>query len=193
VFYSITNCQAGLRGISFGNFLVKQVAEDLGRELPRLRTFATLSPVPHFVDWLTGVASSQIAPPAAAELASLVATLRTPNWLQTGEAALLEPELRRLCAWYLLRAKEGDEPADSVARFHLGNGARVERVNWLGDTSSHGLERSAGLMVNYVYRLEEVEQNHEAYVKEHTVVASARLQALARESLLSENGRAHRH
>ena len=188
VFYSITNCQEGLRGVSFGNFLIKQVAEDLGREFPRLRTFATLSPMPGFRAWLSGLAASSEEARQAA-LAPLLGALARPGWWQGEEAAGLEPALVRLGAHYLLHARREDEPADPVARFHLGNGARVERVNWLGDTSSAGLERSAGLMANYVYRLGEVERNHEAYVKERRVVSSARLAGLARESLLGRPGR----
>ena len=94
----------------------------------------------------------------------------------------------RLCAWYLLHAKQGAEPLDPVARFHLGNGAALERLNWLGDTSDSGMARSAGLMVNYVYRLEDVERNHERYFADHAVVASRAVEKLARKSPLAEAG-----
>jgi len=178
IFYSITNCQEGLRGVSFGNLLIKQVAEDLGREFPRLKTFATLSPVPGLRKWLAGIAGEH------AELAALNAELEAPGWVE-GKVlpAEMQKQLVRLCAYYLLRAKHGQEPLDPVARFHLGNGARLERLNWLGDTSPAGMRRSAGLMVNYVYRLDDVEQNHEAYAREHRIVASRRFEVLARESL----------
>lgn len=180
IFYSITNCQEGLRGISFGNFLIKQVAEDLGREFPRLKTFATLSPIPGFRKWLTETAA------ARPELAEFTEALAPADWHQrAGPGSRLRTELMRLCAYYLLHAKHGTEPADSVARFHLGNGARLERLNWLADSSKPGMERSAGLMVNYVYRLKDVERNHEAYAKEHLVVASPGLSLLARESRLA--------
>jgi malonyl-CoA decarboxylase len=180
IFYSITNCQEGLRGISFGNFLIKQVAEDLGREFPRLKTFATLSPIPGFRPWLGEAAATH------AGLAELAATLNEPGWFEgTGPGAQAQTELMRLCAYYLQRAKLGKEPADAVARFHLGNGASMDRLNWLADSSKTGMARSAGLMVNYVYRLKDVERNHEAYVHKNEVVASARMALLARESLLS--------
>lgn len=180
IFYSITNCQEGLRGISFGNFLIKQVAEDLGREFPRLKTFATLSPIPGFRRWLTDTAAEQ------AELGELVDVLEAEDWFeQAGVSARVRTELMRLCAYYLQHVKHGREPADAVARFHLGNGARMERLNWLADTSKTGMARSAGLMVNYVYRLKDVERNHESYAREHAVVASPGLSLLARGSLLA--------
>jgi malonyl-CoA decarboxylase len=180
IFYSITNCQEGLRGISFGNFLIKQVAEDLGREFPRLKTFATLSPVPGFRKWLADAAATQ------AELAELAGALSAPDWLEhAGPGAAVRTELTRLCAYYLQYAKHDTEPADAVARFHLGNGARMERLNWLADSSESGIARSAGLMVNYVYRLKDVERNHEAYANKHAVVASPGLALLARESLVA--------
>jgi malonyl-CoA decarboxylase len=180
MFYSITNCQEGLRGISFGNFLIKQVAEDLGREFPRLKTFATLSPIPGFRNWLAEAVATH------AELTELASTLAAPDWIErAGPGARTQAELTRLCAYYLLRAKHDQEPADSVARFHLGNGARMDRLNWLADTSMAGMARSAGLMVNYVYRLKDVERNHETYANKHLVVASPGLALLARESLLA--------
>jgi len=182
-FYSITSCQRGLRGISFGNMLIKQVAEDLGREFPRVRTFATLSPIPGFRSWLAGLAADEA-------LARLAARLETPGSLADGAASGdLERELTRLCAWYLLHAKHGHEPLDSVERFHLGNGAQLERINWRGDASPAGLARSAGMMVNYVYRLDAVERNHEAYAREHRVVAHRRVEALAKESMLVRDDR----
>ena len=183
IFYSITNCQEGLRGVSFGNLLIKQVAEDLGREFPRLKTFATLSPIPGFRKWLAGAAAEH------PRLAELNAALEAPGWIDDkAAAAALQKTLMRLCAYYLVRAKHGQEPLDLVARFHLGNGARLARLNWLGDVSPTGLRRSAGLMVNYVYRLDDVERNHEAYAREHRIVASRRFEILARESLLAQHG-----
>jgi len=180
IFYSITNCQEGLRGISFGNFLIKQVAEDLGREFPRVKTFSTLSPIPGFRRWLAETAAVHT------QLTELVDTLAADDWFQhAGPGTRTRNELMRLCAYYLQHAKHGQEAADPVARFHLGNGARMERLNWLADSSKTGIARSAGLMVNYVYRLKDVERNHEAYAKEHLVVASPGLSLLARESLLA--------
>ena len=180
MFYSITNCQGGLRGISFGNLLIKQVVQELEREFPRLRTFATLSPVPGFRAWLAGALRKH--PAVATELVGLQET----DWHgQASVAARMRPLLMTLCAWYLMMAKREGEPLDAVARFHLGNGARMERLNWLGDTSKRGIELAAGMMVNYVYRLPEVERNHEAYVHEHAVVASHALKKLARDCVLS--------
>ncbi|HYN12746.1 MAG TPA: malonyl-CoA decarboxylase [Burkholderiales bacterium] len=170
MFYSITNCQEGLRGISFGNLLIKQVAEDLKREFPQLRRFATLSPIPGFRRWLEKVADKE-----------LLSKIEDPAWHLGEVPEALEKMLTRLCAHYLLHAKHGAEPLDPVARFHLGNGASLERLNWMGDSSEQGMARSAGLMVNYVYWLAEVERNHERYFREHTIVASPLIEKLARE------------
>jgi malonyl-CoA decarboxylase len=170
MFYSITNCQEGLRGISFGNLLIKQVAEDLKREFPQLRRFATLSPIPGFRRWLEKVADKE-----------LLSKIEDPAWHLGEVPEALEKVLTRLCAHYLLHAKHGAEPLDPVARFHLGNGASLERLNWMGDSSEQGMARSAGLMVNYVYWLAEVERNHERYFREHYIVASPLIEKLARE------------
>lgn len=181
VFYSITNCQPGLRGVSFGNLLIKQVAQKLGEEFPRIKTFTTLSPIPGFTAWLAGIASD-ITTPAAL---SAIHALNTPNWHQ--QPALAEPMkavLLPLCAHYLITAMRGGEPADPVARFHLGNGARAERLNWLADTSARGLKNCAGMMVNYVYHLDQIEDNHEVYVREHRVAATHELRRLARQCAL---------
>jgi malonyl-CoA decarboxylase len=179
VFYSITNCQAGLRGVPFGSFLIKRVADDLAAEFPRLRKFATLSPIPGFRAWLKQVSGN---PKVAAVLAKLEGT----GWLDDKErAAELGDEIEPLCAYYLTHAKQGREPLDPVARFHLRNGARLERINWPGDTSALGLERSAGLMVNYVYRLDDVERNHELYTKQYKVIASHHIDWLAKRCVLA--------
>ena len=154
IFYSITNCQEGLRGVPFGSFLIKQVVEDVSKEFPRIKKFATLSPVPGFRKWLAEKAAALQASPKLAPFAAAVAKLDTPQWM---EDAALRAELQRclapLAAYYLLHAKQNQEPLDPVARFHLKNGARLERINWLGDTSPSGLQRSAGLTANYVYKL----------------------------------------
>jgi len=170
MFYSITNCQEGLRGISFGNQLIKQVAEDLKREFPHLRRFATLSPVPGFRRWLEKSAPRE-----------LVARIEDPAWHLGEVPEELEKDLMRRCAYYLLREKQDEEPLDPVARFHLANGASLERLNWMGDTSESGMARSAGLMVNYVYWLAELERNHERYFREHLVLAAPAVEKLARE------------
>ena len=177
MFYSITNCQEGLRGISFGNLLIKQVAEELKREFPHLSRFATLSPIPGFRAWLEKANLN-------ADGQALLARLADPAWHLAPVTDDDEKHLMRLCAYYLLRAKHGSEPLDPVARFHLGNGAALERLNWLGDTSEQGMARSAGLMVNYVYWLAEVERNHEAYFRDHTIAASPAIEKLAKECQL---------
>ena len=183
MFYSITNCQDGLRGISFGNFLIKQVAQDLRAELPRLRRFATLSPIPGFRDWLDAHRERLVNGPRGEDLRTLFVRLDNPlshgEWARGESGGAAEALLTPLCAYYLVRARRGagrgeahGEPLDPVARFHLSNGAVLERLNWLGDTSPAGMRRSCGLMVNYVYRLAEVEHNHELYVNKRSVLAS---------------------
>ncbi|HEV7820771.1 MAG TPA: malonyl-CoA decarboxylase family protein [Burkholderiales bacterium] len=180
IFYSITNCQEGLRGISFGNLLIKQVVYELGREFPRLKTFATLSPVPGFRAWLGTIARERT--PNLPDLSRL----NDDNWLTDAQfAEQVRLPLMGLCAHYLTVVRKNDEPLDPVARFHLGNGARMEKLNWLADTSKQGMQRSAGIMVNYLYRLADVEKNHEAFVREHEVVASHELRKLARECVLA--------
>ncbi|MBC7584953.1 MAG: malonyl-CoA decarboxylase [Tardiphaga sp.] len=171
VFYSISNCQRGLGGISFGNFLIKQVVEELRRELPKLESFVTLSPVPGFMKWL------QRAPdvPVTDEERTLLAHLDDAGWINDAPlAAQIRTVLEPLAAHYFLKAKSArGGPVDSVARFHLGNGARLERIDWLGDVSMKGLRESAGLMVNYLYRLDDIEKNHEAYADHYEIAASS--------------------
>ncbi len=186
IFYSITNCQEGLRGVPFGNFLIKKVAEDLGRELPQIRTFATASPVPGFREWLEKTAREHEKHGRHPSLAALVSRLSGTDWLrdrQSSEEA--HRELIALCAYYLLHAKQGKEPLDAVARFHLRNGAVLERINGMGDASAAGMQRSYGLMVNYVYRLAEVERNHELYMKEYRVAASRPIESAAKQAVLA--------
>ncbi len=187
VFYSITSCQAGLKGISFGNFLIKQVASDLQAELPNLKVFATLSPVPGLRAWARKrlQAASGVEPATEATRQSMLALAANPSAYPAPE--LREP-LEALAAWYLTREWSGTQAADSVARFHLGNGARLERIDWNADASLKGLSQSFGLMVNYVYDLDQVERNHEEYVNRHRVVASAAVERLAKtlEPLLLE-------
>jgi len=180
VFYSITNCQEGLRGISFGNALIKQVADELVRDFPRLKTFATLSPVPGFGEWLMNGDHPLAMDDHPTAVRKIIEKLRVrqPPELLIGPA--IQIALSRLCAYYLMHAKRGEAPLDPVARFHLANGARLERLNWMGDTSPAGLTRSLGFTVNYVYRLADVERNHEAYAKAHVITASRTFQRLAR-------------
>ena len=176
VFYSISNCQRGLGGISFGNFLIKQVVEELRRELPKLDTFVTLSPVPGFMKWLKSAADL----PVTDEEKALLAHLDQPDWVNDAQlVAQLRPVVEPLAAHYFLKAKSGrGSPVDSVARFHLGNGARLERIDWLGDLSPKGLRESAGIMVNYLYRLDDIEKNHEAYADHYEIAASSAVKKL---------------
>ncbi|MDX2157603.1 MAG: malonyl-CoA decarboxylase [Hyphomicrobiaceae bacterium] len=182
VFYSISNCQEGLRGISFGNFLIKQVVEELVREQPQLKTFVTLSPVPHFARWLDRVVADEPAHIVTPQDRVALQMLSDPGWIDDpDEADALKPVLMALASHYFLVARSGDgRPVDPVARFHLGNGARLERLNWLGDVSEKGLREAHGLMVNYLYDLKDIERNHEAYANEGEVVASRAVKGLLR-------------
>jgi len=185
IFYSITNCQTGLRGISFGNLLIKQVVQRLEQEFPRIRTFSTLSPIPGFCAWLANARKALPAEDTAT--ADALARIAKPGWHKDAETAeSVRAALMPLAAYYLACAKHEREAADPVARFHLGNGARLERLNWLADTSKRGLQQSAGMMVNYLYRLDEVEDNHELYVREQKVAASRDIRRLAADCALSK-------
>jgi malonyl-CoA decarboxylase len=176
VFYSISNTQRGLGGISFGSFLIKQVVEELRRELPKLDTFVTLSPVPGFMQWLKQANDV----PLSDDERALLENLDKPDWFENVELAtplraLLEP----LAAHYFLKARTPKgRLIDSVARFHIGNGARLERIGWLGDLSPKGLRESAGIMVNYLYRLDDIEKNHEAYANQGEIAASSAVKKL---------------
>jgi malonyl-CoA decarboxylase len=185
IFYSINNCQPGLAGVSFGSFLIKQVTDSLAEEIPSLKFYATLSPIPGFRAWLTEIQSRGAAQPAAIDLSeserAVLSHLDNPAWydgdLKTRE---LKPLLMYLCAFYLLNAKRGHEPLDPVARFHLRNGARLERINWLGDRSEKGLRESAGLLVNYLYDRKAVARNHEVYANDHEIVHSSSIESLVK-------------
>lgn len=173
VFYSISNCQDGLRGISFGNFLIKQVVEELAREIPGLRQYVTLSPVPGFRRWLDGLGEDAQLGAAAADLLKALKPDAPPP-------PRTEQPMLALAAEYFLHARNGAGlPLDPVARFHLGNGARLERLNWRGDLSASGLRQAAGLMVNYRYELRQIEKNHEAYANQGAVAASPEVRKLA--------------
>ena len=176
VFYSISNTQKGLGGISFGSFLIKQVVEELRRELPKLDTFITLSPVPGFMNWLKQADDV----PVSDEERTLLENLDKPDWFENDElTAQLRAVLEPLAAHYFLKARTAKgRLIDSVARFHIGNGARLERIDWLGDLSSKGLRESAGIMVNYLYRLDDIEKNHEAYANQGEIAASSAVKKL---------------
>lgn len=168
VFYSISNCQAGLRGISFGNFLIKQVVEELQSEFPNLKTFVTLSPVPGLRKWALDQTGGDVLP---ARLQTAV------EQLEAGKAD--DSALAEIAAHYLVNAHASDGGAvDPVARFHLGNGARLENIHTGADASKRGLAGSWGVMVNYLYDLATIEKNHEAYSNAGEVVTSATVRRL---------------
>jgi malonyl-CoA decarboxylase len=182
VFYSISNCQRGLAGVSFGHFLIKQVVEEVSREIPRLATFITLSPAPNFAEWLKRERAKEGSAALSAEDRAALAVLDRPDWWRDeATAEMVQEPLLRAAAWYYLHARGArGAPLDSVARFHLGNGARLERLNFLGDMSERALQQSHGLMVNYLYDLEHIEQNHEAYAQQHAIVAASAVTRLVR-------------
>ena len=161
VFYSISNCQSGLAGISFGNSLIKQVVQDLSHELPELKTFVTLSPIPGLSQWLETKGVDDEVDPTT---------------------------LSQLTAHYLIDVKRDDGmPVDPVARFHLGNGAMVHAVHTGADLSANGLAQSHGAMVNYLYDLSAISQNHEVFAAKQQVAASSEVKALARLGAKTEN------
>lgn len=181
IFYSISNTQTGLRGVSFGNFLLKRVIDDLQRDFPKLKHFATLSPLPGFSSW----ARKNPQELAAAGLALDLAQLAAGEW-ETDRAAARKTDesLAQLAARYLTLAKasrgDGRQPLDPVARFHLGNGARLERITPMGDASPKGFKQSFGVMVNYLYDTEDLEQNVENFAREGAIATSAAVRRLAR-------------
>ncbi|HTI80970.1 MAG TPA: malonyl-CoA decarboxylase [Acetobacteraceae bacterium] len=196
IFYSISNCQRGLAGISFGNFLIKRVVEELSAEFRNLKAFATLSPIPGFRPWLDAqLATDEPGLLSDEEAASLGSAMPAPSgreslagivgkkgwWREVGLRKTAEPVLVRLCARYLLVESNGKKRArDPVAHFHLSNGARIERINILGDTSEKGAKESATLMVNYLYDPAKIEDWHEDYAGEGKRNASTTVRRLAR-------------
>ncbi|MBN9580826.1 MAG: malonyl-CoA decarboxylase [Afipia sp.] len=190
VFYSISNTQQGLAGISFGNFLIKQVVEEIKRELPNVQTFVTLSPAPGFASWLNGERAAETSPLIDAATRAALDLLDTPGWADdAARAEQVRAALLPLAAWYFLEAKgKRGQPRDPVARFHLGNGARLERLNFLGDRSEKGLQQSYGLMVNYLYALDKIEANHEAYAEKGKIAASPAVRKLLPSRIVAEAG-----
>jgi malonyl-CoA decarboxylase len=182
VFYSISNCQEGLKGITFGNFLLKQVVEELARDKPTLKNFVTLSPVPQFTAWLDRIAAEPNDDGVAAEARALIEAMRRTDWPEgasDSEYAEIETALTALAAYYFLNAKSPEgRPVDPVARFHLGNGARLDRINFLADTSEKSMREACGLMVNYRYEPKEIERNHEDYANEGVVASSRAVRSL---------------
>lgn len=192
VFYSISNTQKGLRGISFGNLLLKRVIEDLRRDLPRLKVFATLSPIPGFRRWLDQALAENrplLPAPEVEKFATalghpepataLADALARPEWPRDERLrdALREP-MEKLAARYLLQEKSGAHALDPVAHFHLNNGARVSRLYWLADSSARGMRQSWGLMASYRYDPGKVEEYHDRYLRDGTVAAARRVQRL---------------
>lgn len=200
IFYSISNCQPGLRGIAFGNFLIKQVATDLAQELPNLKMFVTLSPIPGLRRFIEDEANdpAEHAPTAAAVKAQEMAgttNLRAAisrlaehvedHGFETPEGLALKAVLLPIAARYLTGEGADKGPRDPVARFHLGNGARVERVNWVADLSPTGLTNAYGLMVNYLYDLNAIAKNHEAFANRQPV---ARSKSVAEQTVVEDTG-----
>lgn len=180
VFYSISNCQTGLGGVSFGNFLIKQVVEEISREFPKLTNFVTLSPVPRFRAFV----EAERANPASAVLTAEDRAALDAFEAGTGDdeaRRTLRPVIEALAAHYFLVARSAKgKPLDPVARFHLGNGARLERIDPFGDLSPRGMKQAFGLMVNYRYLLDDIEKNHEAFFDRGTIVASPQVKKLLR-------------
>jgi malonyl-CoA decarboxylase len=185
IFYSISNCQKGLAGVTFGNFLIKQVVEDLAREIPSLKTFVTLSPVPGFSAWLDRERRSDSPQGLTRDDIEALRAIDEPGWhADKAKSDVVKKAMIPAAAAYFLRAKnERGKPLDPVARFHLGNGARLERLNFLGDVSPKGLAQSRGLMVNYLYDLSAIEKNHETYANLGTVAASSTVSRELRSNL----------
>ena len=196
VFYSISNAQAGLAGVNFGDFLIKRVVDDIARNLPNVKTFATLSPIPGFRSWLDRRHDEGGMPLAAAERDALAAAMGTAPAAAGTKAALaradwftderlseaLRAPLLRACARYLVNERRGGRARDPVAHFHLTNGARLKRLNWLANVSATGMRSSYGIMVNYLYALDEIEANHEAYRDRGEVAAAAAVRDLAEQA-----------
>jgi len=191
VFYSISSTQPGLRGVSFGGFLIKRVVESLLAEYPNLETFATLSPVPGFRHWLDRhLQSGTDALLTERNRAAFAAFARSRDGegdettdevpVDRAASAALENVFVPLCARYLANEKRDGMPIDPVARFHFGNGARLDRINWLANASARGLAESLGIMVNYVYEPSEIEDNHEAYYREGRLAVSNAVRKLLR-------------
>jgi len=199
IFYSISNAQKGLAGISFGNFLIKRVVDLLRTELPNLRTFATLSPIPGYRRWLTGqleagegvsLTSSErkalvqaLEPGKDVTEAELIRTgLDVDGWWDDAvlSEALKGPLMRGAARYLTTEKRRSGGAGDPVAHFHLSNGARMERLNWLGDRSANGFRQSTGMMINYLYRLADIDDNHEAYTDDGRIAQSSQIRGLAK-------------
>lgn len=189
IFYSISSTQQGLKGISFGDFLIKRVVKKISQEFRNIKKYATLSPIPSFRPWLTDylqhncktllkrdekaalVEYTGIKNPGEA----ILSVLNTENWhTDPQRAELLKDPLMRLCTHYLINIKKPGTfmPMDPVSKFHLSNGARIQHIHWLADTSSRGMRQSAGIMLNYYYKLDEIVMNHENFMTSGKIISS---------------------
>lgn len=179
-FYGISNCQAGLRGVSFGNLLIKQVVNELKQELPNLKTFVTTSPVPGFSKWVSQLTSDAETNPENEKLKSTITAIQEEKWIDDPTLAeSMAEDVKSLAAHYLVNEKRGKQPANPVAKFHLGNGATLHKINWPGDLTGQGKKEWHGLMINYLYELDAIEQNHELFMTQHQIVTSEEVKALA--------------
>ena len=194
IFYSISNAQAGLSAINFGNFLIKRVVDQLSRELPNINTFATLSPIPGFRRWLDKVvtdgslniltvensAAIMALCPGTSPETAVNDILSRYEWYKDDElASALKDPLQKICAHYLINEKRASGTAENpVAHFHLNNGAIIAQIDWLGDTSKRGIKESGGMMINYLYKLKTIDNNHESYRAGEEVIASTRVKSL---------------
>ena len=190
IFYSISNAQSGLAGVGFGDFLIKRVVADLKQELPNIKTFSTLSPIPGLRRWIDKhaeddllLASERQALRKLASFTTLSETLAKVSWHEDADlVAALQKPMMRLTAEYLVNAKQRNRAVDPVANFHLNNGARLERINWLADTSEKGFRESAGMMVNYLYKLDDIERNHEIYRDNAETITVSAIQSLLKKT-----------
>jgi len=176
IFYSISNCQDGLKGISFGNFLIKQVVDFICNETPGITHFCTLSPIPSFNKWLH---EDYLGREKSIFSKGEFKLLTDKDWFMDASVRrLLKSKLSKLCAQFLCQERKRGRPYDPVTRFHLGNGAEIEKINWEADLSWRGLQQSAGLMVNYRYNPVRIISNHEAFVNEGRIAVSARVKRM---------------
>ena len=170
VFYSISNCHPGLAGVSFGNFLIKQVVEEVGKRYSTMKRYVTLSPIPGFCRWLA-TRETRID---LEEMRSMAKTdkAKTADFRERFQASVRRDDLLAACARYLVKERRGNLALDPVARFHLGNGASLHAIHWAADLSDKGLDQSAGLMVNYLYDLRSIEENHDSYFDQGEIATS---------------------
>jgi len=176
IFYSISNCQDGLKGISFGNFLIKQVVDSIKSEMPHIKNYCTLSPIPNFLKWMN---KDYLKRESIVFSKSERKLLEKEDWFNDDKIRqTLKSKLVLLCARYLGQEKKRNRPFDPVTRFHLGNGAEIEKINWEADLSLRGLSQSAGLMVNYRYNPSKIVFNHESYVNDGRIAVSSRVKKM---------------